>query len=119
MNEKITYASLESFLTKELHFQAHHVEGVYTAFTLEDSDLLIILNPWFKILEQRHLMYVRRMLDEHGIMESYLFDEKMRTLHTNNGHHDLSSHDVFYTNGKSIQPAPIVHKGTVLRHSPA
>lgn len=56
----------------------HTLVTIPTINTFLNSDY--IYTHWWK-LEQRHLMYVRRMLDEHGMMDAQCFDEKMWTLH--------------------------------------
>ena len=75
MPESMTYSDMERFLTQELHFQAKNIPGSHTIFKQPNTDLIIVLNPWYKVLPKRQLAYVRQMLAANGIMSKDQFNE--------------------------------------------
>ena len=77
MCEAVTYQEIEQFLTKELHFQVSHVTGSHTNFNRPGTDIVIALNPWYEVLPQRQIAYVRQMLAQNGILSEQKFDEKL------------------------------------------
>ena len=75
MPESMTYSDMERFLTQDLHFQAHNIPGSHTIFKQPNTDLIIVLNPWYKVLPKRQLAYVRQMLAANGIMSKNQFNQ--------------------------------------------
>jgi len=66
---------MERFLTQELHFQAQNIPDSHTIFRYPGTNLMIVLNPWYKVLPKRQLVYVRQMLAAHGIMSKRKFNQ--------------------------------------------
>lgn len=77
MSSAVTYQEIEQFLTKELHFQANYITGSHTNFKRPGTDVVIALNPWYKVLPQRQVAYIRQMLSQNGILSEQKFDEKL------------------------------------------
>ena len=80
MPENTSYSDMERFLTQELHFQAQNIPGSHTIFKLPNTDLIIVLNPWYKVLPKRQLLYVRQMLAANGIMSKNQFNQTVARL---------------------------------------
>jgi hypothetical protein len=77
MSKAVTYREIEQFLTKELHFQADYITGSHTNFNRPGTDIVIALNPWYEVLPQRQIAYIRQMLSQNGILSEQKFDEKL------------------------------------------
>jgi hypothetical protein len=77
MSNAVTYQEIEQFLTKELHFQASYITGSHTNFNRPGTDIIIALNPWYEVLPQRQIAYIRQMLAQHGILSEQKFDKKL------------------------------------------
>ncbi|MGB0386595.1 MAG: hypothetical protein ACPGWR_17435 [Ardenticatenaceae bacterium] len=80
MPESMTYSDMERFLTQELHFQTQNIPGSHTIFKQPNTDLIIVLNPWYKVLPKRQLAYVRQMLAANGIMSKSQFNQLATSL---------------------------------------
>lgn len=101
MSEIVTYRDIEQFLTKELHFKAHHVTGSHTNFKRTGTDIVIVLNPWYEVLPQRQLAYIRQMLSQNGILSENKFDEKLHHFRSSNPQVSLQNSKIIKANGQS------------------
>jgi hypothetical protein len=100
MSETVTYRDIEQFLTKELHFKAHHIMGSHTNFKRAGTDVVIVLNPWYEILPQRQIAYIRQMLSQNGILSEHNFDEKLHDFRSFNPQVALRNSAITKVNGQ-------------------
>ena len=101
MSETVTYRDIEQFLTKELHFKAHHITGSHTNFKRVRTDVVIVLNPWYEVLPQRQIAYIRQMLSQNGIMSEHKFDEELHHFRSSSPQASLQNSNTIKTNGQS------------------
>lgn len=103
MSETVTYRDIEQFLTKELHFKAHHITGSHTNFKRTGTDIVIVLNPWYEVLPQRQIAYIRQMLSQNGIISEHKFDEQLHHFRSPNPQVSLQNSTIVKANGQSSE----------------
>jgi hypothetical protein len=101
MSETVTYRDIEQFLTKEVHFKVHHIAGSHTNFKRAGTDIVIVLNPWYEVLPQRQIAYIRQMLSQNGILSEQKFDEKLHHFGSSNPQVSLQNSNSVKANGQS------------------
>jgi hypothetical protein len=76
---KATFAALERLLV-QLGFQASSVPGPHLLFEHAAADVHIILRPYKaeELVDPVALAYVRRTLDEWGILDRERFEEELQ-----------------------------------------
>ena len=76
---RLTFAALEGFL-RQLGFQARSVPGSHVVFEHPGAAVHVLLRPYRpeEEVEPAALAYVRRTLDEWGILDRARFDDELR-----------------------------------------
>ena len=82
MSKTITFADLESLLF-EVGFKENPTAGNNKLFEHSISDTVLILPMWQATdqVDRVHLVAVRRMLDEKGVIDADAFDELLQAAH--------------------------------------